>query len=166
MVTAIHRSNQNVSGLTSVKSCDRDHFVTGCKFSSTSHRIHMPQRLPDVANPIVPHITEGISGWSTCRNPYFSELGQLRQDVVVWVYGGNLFGWSFGSVYINCTFLQCHIGGAFICIVTWCKFKILSTVSKPLSCPASTIQPSMDWIPVTTESVHVYCSSMTMKSEN
>ena len=40
-----------------------------------------PLRLPDVVNQISPHTSEGISGWLTCHNPSFSELGQVRKHV-------------------------------------------------------------------------------------
>ena len=38
-------------------------------------------RLPDVVNQISPHTSEGISGWLTCHNPSFSELGQVMKHV-------------------------------------------------------------------------------------
>ena len=42
-----------------------------------------PLGLPDVVKPIAPHTSEGISGWLTCHNPSFSELGQVRKHVAM-----------------------------------------------------------------------------------
>ena len=45
--------------------------------------VYWPLRLPDVINQIVPHTSEGISGWLTCHNPSFCELGQVRKHMAM-----------------------------------------------------------------------------------
>ena len=62
--------------------------------------------LPDVVDPIAPLTSECVSGWLTCHSPFFSEQGQVRKHMTVYVYGICRFESLFGSVYINCILLH------------------------------------------------------------